>query len=68
MSRGFSSFGSAPIKAEGAAVYTDKELAPYEDQVETVYVERRVPPHLEKEVHAAIDRFLVRKGYDPEEI
>ena len=61
-------FGSAPIKAEGAAVYTDKELAPYKDQVETVYVERRVPTHLEKEAHAAIDRFLVRKGYDPEEI
>ena len=66
MSRGFSSFGSAPIKAEGTAVYTDEELAPYKDQVETVYVERRVPKHLEKEAHAAIDRFLVRKGYDPE--
>ena len=66
MSRGFSSFGSAPIKAEGAAVYTDEELAPYKEQIETVYVERRVPMHLEREAHAAIDRFLARKGYDPE--
>ena len=66
MSRGFSSFGSAPIKAEGAAVYTDEELAPYKEQIETVYVERRVPAHLEEEAHAAIDRFLARKGYDPE--
>lgn len=68
MSRGFSSFGSAPIKAEGAAVYTDEELAPHKEQIGTVYVERRVPTHLEKETHAAIDRFLVRKGYDPEDL
>ena len=61
-------FGEAPIKAEGASVYTDEELEPYKKQVETVYVERRVPKNLEKKTHKLIDKFLKSKGYDPEEI
>ena len=61
-------FGAAPLKAEGAAVYTDEELAPYKGQVETVYVERRVPAQLENQAHKLIDSMLRVNGYDPEEI
>lgn len=68
MSGNHNMFGGAPIKGEGQSVYTEEELAPYKGQVETTYVERRVPMHLEGRVHRLIDKFLKERGYDPEEI
>jgi hypothetical protein len=63
------------------AIFNSKKLveeAPYhpgyEDAamgasfVETTYVERRVPEHLEDEAHDLIDNWLRSKGYDPEAI
>jgi hypothetical protein len=41
---------------------------PTKPEVETTYVERRVPEHLEDKMHELIDKFLRDHGYDPEEI
>ena len=60
--------GKAPIKMEGAPVYTEEELAPYRNEVQTTYVERRVPVELEGRVHRIIDKFLKERGYDPDKI
>jgi len=41
---------------------------PSKSEVETTYVERRVPIELEEEAHTLIDNWLKSKGFDPEEI
>jgi hypothetical protein len=41
---------------------------PEKPDVETTYVERRVPKHLEGRVHRLISDFLVEVGYNPEEL
>ena len=68
MSGDHNMYQKAPIKGEGQPVFSEKELAPYKGQIETTYVERRVPVHLEGRVHRLIDKFLKERGYDPEEI
>ena len=58
-------FHEAPAKCEG------KEITEYEPQtteVDTTYVERRVPRHLTHLVDNLIDKFLRERGYDPEKI
>ena len=55
-------------KAEGEPLYTEEELSTRKGQVETVYVERRVPAQLENQAHKLIDSMLRVNGYDPEEI
>lgn len=62
-----SDFGKAPIKGEGMAVdYGDNAPTPTRPRVNTTYVERRVPDHLEDAAHEALDAFLRQHGYDPE--
>mgnify|MGYP003341931285 CR=1 FL=1 len=65
-----SNFGKAPIKCEGMMVDYDESVGyvPTKPKVETTYVERRVPEHLEDKAHKLIDKFLRKHGYDPEEI
>lgn len=41
---------------------------PEKPDVETTYVERRVPKHLEVKAHLLISQFLIKHGYKPEEI
>jgi hypothetical protein len=58
-------FHEAVAKCEG------QEIAEYEPQtteVDTTYVERRVPRHLTHLVDNLIDKFLRERGYNPEEI
>ena len=59
-------FGKAPVKGEGMMVSFDDEGSL--SDIETTYVERRVPNHLEDEAHELIDNWLKSKGYDPEEL
>jgi hypothetical protein len=60
-------FHRAPIRGEGQPVEIfGKPTSPPE--VETTYVERRIPVHLEKAAHRLIDSWLVSHGYDPREI
>ena len=59
-------FGNAVAKPEGAPVEGWGECEP--QGVETTYVERRVPLHLEDDVHDLIDNFLQSKGYEPEDL
>ena len=61
-------FGEAQIKGEGQFVDFGSGKPPQKPKVETTYVERRVPNHLEDEAHELIDNWLKSKGYDPEEI
>ena len=73
-----SKFGDAPVKGEGSAVLFDigdlnvsfstifKNEQP--EEIETRYVERRVPIELEEEAHTLIDDWLKSKGFDPREI
>jgi hypothetical protein len=65
-----SNFGNTPIKGEGMAVDYGQPAGyvPTKPKVETTYVERRVPKHLEDKMHELIDKFLRDHGYDPEEI
>jgi len=73
-----SKFGDAPIKGEGAAVQFDmgdlnvsfpvRYEHLYENEIETNYVERRIPVGLEEEANTLIDNWLKSKGFDPEEI
>ena len=59
-------FSAPPVKREGEPVYPEYKNEP--PKVQTTYVERRVPVHLEEEVERLIDAFLASHGYDPEEI
>lgn len=65
-------FGMAPVKAEGQSLNSTygfpEDYKPPKPLVETTYVERKVPDHLEDEAHELIDNWLKSKGYDPEEI
>ena len=61
-------FGDAPIKGEGMMVDYGDWGIPTKPEVETVYVERRVPAHLEDKAHWLIDTFLTSEGYDPEQM
>ena len=61
-------FGEAQPKGEGQPVNYGVGELPQKPEVETTYVERRVPDHLEDEAHELIDNWLKSKGYDPEEI
>lgn len=63
-------FGKAIPKGEGQEVWFDNEMKTTfkSNEVETTYVERRVPEHLEDEAHAVIDAWLKSKGYDAEEL
>lgn len=36
--------------------------------IETTYVERRVPIELEDKVHELIDQYLIKNGFDPENL
>jgi hypothetical protein len=58
-------WNKAPIKCEGQQI---TQYEPSKEKVETTYVERRVPEHLEKRAHKLIDQFLRDHGYDPMEI
>ena len=66
MSKDFSAFGAAPIKRQGQPVYPD--IGGKDQEIETTYVERRVPVHLKDEAHKLIDDWLIQKGFDPEEM
>lgn len=61
-------FGSAFVKKEGdkRVFNTSAESAPLATVY--VYIERRVPMHLEHAAHAAIDRFLRKNGVAPEDL
>ena len=61
-------FGDAPVKGEGMEVDYGEGIKPSKPKVETTYVERRIPEHLEFKAHRLLDTFLVEHGYDPEEI
>lgn len=70
-------FGAAQALIEGGIVnYFNEKYDPYAGpwrwptraNPPTVYVERRVPSHLEDECHWLIDAWLRFKGYDAEEI
>ena len=58
-------FHEAPAKCEGKEI---TEYEPQETDVDTTYVERRVPRHLTHHVDQLISRFLREQGYNPEEI
>lgn len=72
-----SDFGLAPLKHEGTIHWTDEEgiqrslpvaeyltkFGPLPEQ-ETCYVERRVPVHLEDEIHKLIDKFLEEERWE----
>ena len=58
-------FQDAPMKREGEPVFDHKPPKP---EVDTTYVERRVPRHLTHHVDELISRFLREQGYNPEEI
>lgn len=53
-------------KQEGSSVdcweFSEKE------SIDTTYVERRIPIQLEEKVHKLIDRYLMKCGFDPENI
>ena len=57
-------FELAPVKGEGQPVFDF--TPPPTTEVDTTYVERRVPRHLTHLVDALIDQFLRERGYDPE--
>ena len=59
---------AAPIKGEGMLVDYCEGIKPTKRQVETTYVERRVPVFLEDAAHKMFDKFLADHGYDSEEI
>ena len=59
-------FELAPVKGEGQPVFDF--TPPQTTEVETTYVERRVPVFLEEAAHKLIDKFLADHGYDPEVI
>jgi hypothetical protein len=63
-------FGKASIKGEGMAVDYGQPAGyvPPKPKIETTYVERRIPEHLEFKAHRLLDAFLVEHGYNPEEI
>ena len=61
-------FTGLQIRSEGCSVYTEEELAPYKGEIETTYVERRIPVNLENKAHALLDALLIENGYNPEEI
>jgi len=67
-----SKFGDAPIKGEGQSLNLaygfSEDYKPSKPEVETTYVERRVPIKLEEEAHTLIDNWLKSKGFDPKEI
>lgn len=58
----------APVKGEGMVVDWGDGIKPTKPKVETTYVERRVPTHLEEKAHWLLDTFLTAEGYDPEEL
>ena len=62
-------FTSAPVKGEGMLVDFDGTgVAPAKPKVETTYVERRIPEHLEFKAHRLLDTLLVEHGYNPKEL
>ena len=65
-----SEFGRALPKGEGQQVWFDETMKTNfkSSEVETIYVERRVPEHLEEEAHIMFDAWLKSKGYDAEEL
>ena len=61
-------FGLAPIKQEGATAPFDHFPRTSVSDVETTYVERRVPKRLADEAEVLIDAWLISRGFDPKEI
>jgi len=61
-------FGDAPIKGEGMEVDYGDGIKPTKPKVETTYVERRIPEHLEFKARRLLDTFLVEHGYNPREL
>jgi hypothetical protein len=62
-------FGLAVVKEEGKSVqYIPGEVAAPYVGPRTVYVERRIPEHLEHAANEAIDKFLQEHGYNSDEI
>ena len=59
-------FQDAQVKGEGQPMF-DLQPPPT-TEVDTTYVERRVPRHLTHHVDELISRFLREQGYNPEEI
>jgi len=63
-----SKFADAPIKGGDMQVDYGHGYIPKPPEIETTYVERRVPVELEDEAHKLIDDWLKLKGFDPEVI
>lgn len=65
-------FGLAPLKREGESVWDEevwgKEPPRTKPKYEYDYVERRIPTDLVDEAHEVLDKWLISKGINLEEL
>ena len=67
-----SPFGLAPVRREGESVWDEELWGPKPEYVkpkyETDWFERRVPEELYEEAHDVLDKWLISKGIDLNEL
>jgi hypothetical protein len=62
-------FDDAEVKGSGERVwYGEGYLIGKRPYTATDWIERRVPSHLATQAHELIDKWLIEKGYNPEDI
>ena len=65
-------FGLAPVHKEGEPVWNEEAWLvngkKFEPKYDYTYVERRIPCELEDEAHEVLDKWLISRGIDLEEL